>query len=110
MTGHNVAIQMARGHKITWSDARGSATYITYDGSSSTMDIAGNAIDFLAGSSSPIRLNGVKILGQRRTGFGTVSDTTSKTSWSTSTINLQDLSEKVGAIWEALRDHGLIGD
>tara|TARA_R110000851_G_scaffold105683_1_gene224283 strand:+ start:3177 stop:4661 length:1485 start_codon:yes stop_codon:yes gene_type:complete len=106
----DVAIQLKRDQRITWAENRSSSTYITYTDSTDTMDITGNAVDFKMSSTSPIKLNGVKILSARKTGFGTVTDATSKASWSTNTVTLDELAERVGAIWDALRDHGLIGN
>jgi hypothetical protein len=56
-----------------------------------------------------IRYNGTQILGPRNTGYGAVSGPLDAAAWDTSTASLALLSQKVGAIWLALRNHGLIG-
>ena len=106
---NNVAYQLARGQKVLFGDTRGLSTWMTYD-TDSAWKFSGNAMDLLLSSSSPFRINGVKLLGNRRTGFGVVNGTTDKTTFDTSTVNLQELAQRVGAIWEALREHGLIGN
>lgn len=55
-------------------------------------------------------INNTQVVGPRDTGWTAFTGTTNKaTSYSTSTITLQQLAERVGAIQAALVTHGLLG-
>jgi hypothetical protein len=60
-------------------------------------------------SSQGYHVGGVQVVKSQRVGFGAVSGTTSGSAWDTGTIVHIDLARKVGALWTALEQHGLIG-
>lgn len=75
------------------------------------VEISGTGGFFNANSSTGgYRVNGTQVVGPRDTGWGTTSGTTSKASFDTGTVTLAALAQRVGAMWNALRGHGLIGN
>lgn len=55
------------------------------------------------------RVNGTQVVSSRITGWGTPTGTTTKTAFDTSTVTLPQLAERVKALIEDLKTHGLIG-
>lgn len=56
-----------------------------------------------------IRVNSVQVLGARRTGWQVPSGTFSKSTFSTSTVTVTQLAERVKALIDDLLFHGIIG-
>lgn len=55
------------------------------------------------------RVDTVKVVGNRATGWGTPSGTASRAAFDTGTVTLSQLAQRVKALIDDLRGHGLIG-
>jgi len=88
------------GHKLLWG--KDSIKYVNVDSS-----LDANLMNF---SGYNIGINSTKILGSRKTGWGTPSGTSDKTTFATSTVTTEQLAERVKALIDDLRSHGLIGN
>lgn len=58
---------------------------------------------------SGLRVAGVQLLTSRRTGWGVPSGTATRTTFTTGTVTLAQLAERVKALIDDLTTHGLIG-
>lgn len=63
----------------------------------------------LAIRSPAIRLNGLQLLSDRKTGWGAPTGTATRTTFATSTVTLPQLAERLKALIDDLTSHGLIG-
>ncbi|CAA2140437.1 glycosyl hydrolase family 28-related protein [Hyphomicrobium sp. ghe19] len=69
-----------------------------------------NSGDFDVASGKIYRVNNVKVLGARETGWTAMTNTSNKaTAYDTTTITLAQLASRVKALQDALVTHGLIG-
>lgn len=58
---------------------------------------------------SGMAVNGLKVIGTRRTGWAVPSGTATRTTFATSTVTVAQLAERVKALIDDLTAHGLIG-
>lgn len=66
---------------------------------------AGTTLSLLSG----MAVNGLKVIGTRRTGWAVPSGTATRTTFATSTVTVAQLAERVKALIDDLAAHGLIG-
>lgn len=55
-----------------------------------------------------IRVNGVKVVGERATGWDGMGGTATRTSFQTSTVTTEQLAQRVKALIDDLQAHGLL--
>ncbi|ARB07008.1 hypothetical protein [Microcystis phage MACPNOA1] len=65
------------------------------------------SVDMSTGAT--LRLGGVQLLQARRTGWGVPSGTATRTTFTTGTVTLAQLAERVKALIDDLTAHGMIG-
>lgn len=95
---NNAAIVLKDGHQIKWG-SRTSSRHLS----------ANSTTGLLNANNYNFAINGVKVLGARKTGIFQLSGTGDPTSKSTETVTLVELARYVKAISDALIDHGLYG-
>ena len=67
-------------------------------------------INILGGTNPGLLFNAVRSVGPRKTGWLAPTGTSTKTGFDTATVTTSQLAERVKALLEDLRDHGLIGN
>lgn len=71
---------------------------------------AGGKLQLLDVNYAAIEINGNQVVGPRRTGWGTMTGTATRTAFDTSTVTLEQLAQRVKALIDDSRAHGLIGN
>lgn len=95
----NAAILMGKDHRIVVGDGPGSSRYLGFDYDNSLANF----------NNLTVGVNGVKVVGTRRTGWAAASGTATRTAFATSSVTLPQLAEHVKALIDDLINHGLIG-
>lgn len=67
-------------------------------------------IDILGGTNPGLLFNNTRSVGPRRTGWLAPTGTSLRTSFDTATVTTEQLAQRLKALLEDLRDHGLIGN
>jgi len=84
------------------------------DGLAAALDgkapLANPAFTGAVGSDGDYRVDGVKVVGNRITGWGSPTGTATRTAFDTSVISTGQLAQRVKALIDDLRSHGLIGN
>ena len=96
---NNAAILMGAGKRIIWGDHVGSSRHLSYDATA----------NILSAGSMGIGIDGVKLLGTKRTGIFQLTGTADGTTKNTETVTLQELARYVKKVTDALIMHGMIG-
>lgn len=103
------ALRFGRGYGIGW-DA--DFTYRTrMDASLAVLKIeesTNERVGFTVSPTPDIRLNGTKVIGVRDTGWTAATGTANKGAFVTGTATLSQCAERIKALEDALRSHGLI--
>lgn len=82
--------------------------FSTASASATAMNISGTFINM--GSGVNLRANGTQVVTTRRTGWGSPTGTATRTAFATSTVTTAELAERVKALIDDMRTHGLIGN
>lgn len=56
-----------------------------------------------------VKVGNTKVIGKRRTGWGNPTGTSTRTAFATSSVTAAQLGERMKALIEDLKAHGLIG-
>jgi hypothetical protein len=96
----NCAVLIGTGQRFVLGDAPGNGSYVEFNRTGLNVNFAG--VD--------IHRQGIKVIGIRRTGWAAASGTATRTAFATSTVTTSQLAERVKALIDDLRTHGLIGD
>lgn len=96
--GDNRAIELSQDHRIYFSPLTGSGDkYLSYNGS------------LLNSKNMLIGINGTQVVGTRKTGWSDPTGTPSKATFATSTVTTSELAAFVFALYNDLKNHGLVG-
>ena len=95
----NAAIILADDHKIVVGPGPGVSTYVGFNRTTGLVNF--NTLN--------IAMNGTKVVSTRRTGWAPSTGTATRTTFSTSSVTLPQLAERVKALLDDLTGHGLIG-
>lgn len=63
----------------------------------------------LLNSAATYSINGTQVVAARKTGWGTMTGTATRTAYDTATVTTAQLAERVKALIDDLRSHGMIG-
>lgn len=96
---NNAAVLLGEGHRIVVGPGPASSNYLAFSK-------AGAYVDFV---NLAFRLNGVQIVGARKTGWGVPTGTATKSGFDTGSATLPVVAEHLAALINDLRNHGLIG-
>jgi hypothetical protein len=69
------------------------------------LDVDGNI-----NTTGAYRVNNGIVVGARKTGWGSPNGTATRTAFATSSVSLEALAQRVKALIDDLRSHGLIGN
>ena len=61
------------------------------------------------GAGSGFLVNGIQVVGSRRTGWGRPGGTETRAAFEVGRVTLRELAERLKALIDDLSDHGLIG-
>ena len=67
------------------------------------------ATSFDLNSGKTLKIGGADVVGARRSGWGNATGTATRTSFDTASVSTSQLAERVKALIDDLRAHGLIG-
>jgi hypothetical protein len=95
----NAAILLKDDQRIVIGTGPSSSTYLTFNK-------AGSYANF---NNLLIRVNGTQVVSTRRTGWGVFAGTATRTAFNTKSVTLPQLAERVKALIDDLKTHGLIG-
>lgn len=96
--GNNRAIELEQDHRIYFAEFTGSGDkYMSYNGS------VLNLQNMLIG------INGTQVVGVRKTGWSDPTGTPSKATFAVSTVTTSELAAFVFALYNDLKNHGLVG-
>ena len=102
------AIVMRSTQRIDWRHGGLDASYLT--GGSNNLVLGGGFLQVLNPVSDTVmQAAGIKVLGERKTGWGNFGGTATRTTFTTSTVTLEQLAERMKALIDDLKTHGLIG-
>lgn len=97
----NAAIVLGEGHRIVVGPGASVTSYAEFSRTGSYLNL----------SNLNLRVNGTKVVGARKTGWGTPTGTATRTAFDPSTVTLQGLAERFAALLIDLKPttgHGLI--
>ncbi|MFH5822279.1 hypothetical protein [Georgenia sp. AZ-5] len=97
--GNNAAILMGDNQRIVVGPGPASSTYLSFNKTTSVANFNNMAV----------QVNGTQVLTGRRSGWGVNAGTATRTAFDTATVTLPQLAERVKALIDDLRTHGLIG-
>jgi hypothetical protein len=97
---NNAAILLADQQRIVIGDGPGSSRYIGFDTTTATANF----------NNLNIAVNGLRLLGTRKAGWGTPTGIVSRTAFDPATVTLPELAQRLAGLITDLKTHGLIGD
>ncbi len=106
------------GHPVTLRAANNAAMWIDTSGNVGVANIASGAppnlgsrlwVDGVADASGGYRVGGAKVVGARATGWVSPTGTATRATFDTGSVTTAELAERVKALVDDLRAHGLIG-
>ena len=103
---NNVAIWLGDNQRLRWGTQLSSGPYLHYN--ATDFEFVGAALNVVNGSGSALKLNNVKVLGQRVTGIFAMTGTADGAAKNTETVTLPELARYVKKVSDALISHGVI--
>lgn len=96
---NNAAIVLGDGNRIVLGDSPASTNWIGKVAAEPSFNF----------QNLTIKMNGTQVLTTRRTGWGAVAGTATRTGFDTTTVTTTQLAERVKALIDDLKTHGIIG-
>jgi hypothetical protein len=96
---NNCAVLIGTGQRFVLGDAPGNGSYVEFNRT-------GLNVNFV---NVDIHLQGIKVIGTRKTGWTAMTGVANKAGFDTSTVTLEQLAQRVKALTDDLISHGLIG-
>lgn len=101
------AIPASQGYVLAWDVIEQALDYapLSIDFSTGDASLAGN---FNVAVGKVYKVNGVQVVSARSTGWAAATGTATRSTFDTATVTLDQLAERVKALTDDLRTHGLI--
>ncbi len=99
------ALLLADNHRISWGTEPNSGSWLSFNGTNFDF----NGLLDLSTPTAELRIDSVKVVDARITGWATATGVATRTTFATSTVTLSQLAERVKALIDDLFSHGLIG-